>query len=213
MSNNPGLSALLKELESIPSGAILGEVRKSILGLLEKTWQQLLGSGETSMESGKIWRAENLHWEPPVLSFTIERHGGTVLGSTRGGLHDWFVDLKEGTARCVQGRHRQLTPNIPRPDVKPIAGRVCEAVQQGQASQSDLVSNGIIVWKSDDEVWINHGRLISGSGYAQTVADRRRRFRKQLTDRMKALGWDFVEVKRSMIFKRAVRATPDEKMP
>ena len=210
MIHNDSLSALLKELESITPGPISGSDRQRILSLLEKSWHQLRGADETSMEPWKIGRAEGLRWNPPVLSFTIERHGATVRGSTRAELQDWIVDLKEGTARCMQGRYRQLTPTSPRLDVKPIAASVCEAVQQGKGSQSDLVRDGIIVWKGDDEVWINHGRLILGSGYEQTVASRRRRFRKELTDRMKSLGWNFVGVQRSMIFEKATRGATDE---
>ena len=57
------------------------------------------------------------------------------------------------------------------------AARVCEAVQQGPSSDCDLVKLGILVWKSDDEIEVKHGRLVPGEGYQQTVTvtDRRRR--------------------------------------
>jgi hypothetical protein len=30
-----------------------------------------------------LGRMEEVVWEPPILSFTVERHGGTVQGSSR----------------------------------------------------------------------------------------------------------------------------------
>ena len=54
--------------------------------------------------------------------------------------------------------------------MKAIAARVCEAVQQGPSSDCDLVKLGILVWKSDDEIEVKHGRLVPGEGYQQTVA-------------------------------------------
>jgi len=154
------------------------------------------------MKDWKVSRAEDLSWDPPVLSFTIERHGATVLGSSRGELHEWRVDLHEGTAHCERRRYRQLTPTAPRLDVKPIAVRVCDAVQQGPASNCDLVKKGIVVWNGDNQVSIKHGALIPGGGPQQTVAGQRRRFRSELTDRMKALGWQLVSVERLMLFKK-----------
>src|SRR5262245_1636203 len=124
----------------------------------------------------------------------IERHGATVLGSTRAELHRWSVDMHQQTARCEQGSYRQLLPTAPRLDVKPIAARVCEAVQQGPASDCDLVKSGILVWKSDEEVEVKHGRLVPGGGYQQTVEGRRKRFRKQLRERMQIIGWGLLSV-------------------
>jgi hypothetical protein len=64
------------------------------------------------------------------------------------------------------------------------------------------VKKGIVVWNGDNQVSIKHGALIPGGGPQQTVAGRRRRFRSELTDRMKALGWQLVSVQRLMLFKK-----------
>ena len=125
------------------------------------------------MTSFKLFRAENLHWDPPVLSFTIERHGATVLGSTRAELHEWKINMETLTAYFYKGRYRQLMLKSKKLDVKPIAARVCEAVQQGPASKSPLVQKGIVVWTGSDNVSIKHGALISGDNQ-QTIASRRR---------------------------------------
>jgi len=165
--------------------------------LLANCWHELEGAGETAMQARKLDRAEDVSWNPPVLSFTIERHGATVLGSSRAELHQWSVDMHQRTARCERGRYRQLLPTAPRLDVKAIA-----AVQQAPSSECDLVKSGILVWKSDEEIEVKHGRLVPGEGYQQTVAGRRRRFRKQLTERMQTIGWGLLSVQRSMTFRK-----------
>jgi hypothetical protein len=64
---------------AIPSGgtgliSYPPSARQSASGEMQK------GADETSMEAWKIRRAEDLSWNPPHLSFTIERHGPTVHG-------------------------------------------------------------------------------------------------------------------------------------
>jgi hypothetical protein len=170
--------------------------------LLAGCWDELGGTDETGMKAWKLDRAEDVSWNPPVLSFTIERHGATVLGSTRAELHRWSVNVEEGTADCERGRYRQIWRAAPKLDVRPIAARVCEAVQLGPASDCDLVKEGVIDWEADDLVSIKHGMLIPDDTYQQTVAGRRRRFRKQLEERMLSIGWRSESVKRSMTFRR-----------
>ena len=194
--------ALLNELNDGPQGAIRGAARDKIIRLLAHCWQDLEGADETSMKDWKLDRLEDLSWNPPVLSFTIERHGGTVLGSTRAELHEWTVNLNLATAHCAPGGYRQLVPVAPRLDVKSIAARVCDTVQQGQASNCDFVKQGIVVWHGSDHVSIKHGALIPRGGYQQTVAGRRRRFRNELMKRMTTFGWQLVSAQRSMKFKK-----------
>jgi hypothetical protein len=173
------LRSLLEELRNTPHGAIEGHAKYKVMHLLANCWDELEGAGETAMQARKLDRAEDVSWNPPVLSFTIERHGATVLGSSRAELHRWSVDMHERTARCEPGRYRQLRPTAPR-----------------------LVKLGILVWKSDDEIEVKHGRLVPGGGYQQTVAGRRRRFRKQLTERRQTIGWGLLSVQRSMTFRK-----------
>jgi hypothetical protein len=44
-------------------------------------WADLEGASDEAMEPWKLGRMENPEWLPPVLTFVVERHGGTVLGS------------------------------------------------------------------------------------------------------------------------------------
>ena len=188
--------SLLDALENT-AGTISDDLKPRIVSLLAQCWNELTGSHETAMEAFKLERAEELSWDPPILSFTIERHGGTVQGSSRAELHRWSINLQEATGSCEQGGYRQLTPPARRLDVRSIVEQTCEAVQLGPASTSDVIE-----WKSADEISIRHGALIPDNGPKQTVAGRRRRFQRELQDRMESIGWKLVAVQRSMIFRR-----------
>jgi hypothetical protein len=198
----PSIQALSDELSNTPRGAIQDAARDKIIGLLAHCWHDLQGADETSMKDCKLTRAEDLSWMPPVLSFTIERHGATVLGSTRAELDEWTVNLNLMTASCARSGYRQLTLAAPRLDVKPIAARVCDAVQQGQASNCELVGQGIVAWHGSDHVSIKHGALIPSDGYQQTIKGRRLRFRNELTNMMEALGWKLERVGKSLKFRK-----------
>jgi hypothetical protein len=196
------LQTLLNELKDTPPGPIDATAYDKIINLLAACWGGLKGANDTSMEPWKLDRAEDLSWNPPCLTFTVERHGATMLGSSRAELQTWSVDLQLGAARCWSGRYRQLSPTASRLDVKPIAARVREAVQQGPAASCALVKDGIVVWNGNNQLSIKHGALIPGGGYEQTVAGRRRRFRNELERLMKDIGWEFVDVKRTMQFRK-----------
>src|SRR5947208_12462125 len=56
-------------------------VTDALVRLLQGCWHNLQGSGETRMAAWKLERIEQVRWDPPVLSFVVERHGAAVLGS------------------------------------------------------------------------------------------------------------------------------------
>ncbi len=62
------------------------------------------------MHAGKLGRMEDVRWEPPVLSFRIERHGAMGVGSTRAELQNWRVDfdLKPAQCECSRGYRQAL---------------------------------------------------------------------------------------------------------
>jgi hypothetical protein len=58
-----------------------------LVNLLAAAWDDLSIARGSGMEPDKLYdRMEKVHWEPPLLLFVIERHGGTVQGSTRAEL-------------------------------------------------------------------------------------------------------------------------------
>jgi hypothetical protein len=62
--------------------------------LLAASWDEFTGDAG-GMEGDKLLgRIEDVTWQPPKFTFTIERHGGTLMGSTRAELQDWEVTSK-----------------------------------------------------------------------------------------------------------------------
>jgi hypothetical protein len=145
-----------------------------------------------------------LKWNPPILSFTVERHGAAVLGSTRAERQYWSVDLVKRTATATTSGYKQLRPQaapITKKDMERIAERVCEAVQDGPNSASEYVQTRIIEWRGPDRVLVKHAELIPATN-KQTALGRRKRFRPVLKEKMRALGWNLVGVTPWMTFAK-----------
>lgn len=174
-----------------PPAPLLRAFHDELFKLVVASWHEFSGSGDTSMEPWKISRErpEEVSWNPPRLSFVIDRHGGTALGSSRAERQQWTLDLERRTARHGQIGFRQLRPNAPKLDVKSLADGVCKAVQEGPSSASPLVSDGVIVWKSDAELTVFHGKIVTGD-FQRTVSGRRKRFIAELRMTMQAIGWE-----------------------
>jgi hypothetical protein len=198
------MEKLISFLSSVPLGPIPATMCDEIFNLVVASWDNFSGSGETSMGAWKIQRddgPEDVIWDPPCLSFVIERHGGTVLGSIRADRQRWTLNLESRTAGHLTIGFRQLRPNAPKLDVKPLADNVCKAVREGPSSASRLVSNDIVVWRSEDEVRVYHGKIVGGE-YPQAISGRRKRLRADLKTKMKVIGWDLVSVGQWLTFRR-----------
>jgi len=91
------LDVLRKYLKTLKPGVIKNtyELEKK----LRNCWHELKGGDITNMDGYKILnRMERTKWNPPILSFTIERHGAMVGGSSRAELQLWNVDIEKGEA-------------------------------------------------------------------------------------------------------------------
>jgi hypothetical protein len=86
-----GAEELRQYLKSLASGKV--ERKSYLVELLAACWEQIPGSGLEGMTKDKLARIESVEWTPPIPSFVIERHGATVMGSKRGALHCWTIDL------------------------------------------------------------------------------------------------------------------------
>ena len=165
------ISELRAFLKKQPPGRILETYR---LGqLLSYCWHEFEGSSETSMKGDKLFRIEDPEWHPPILSFSIERHGPTVRGSKRASLYEWVVNVENRTVSIVRERKRQLVPNAKRLDVELIAKQVADAILSGRNDERLKIM-------SDGRLKIEIGRVIPETN-ARTTLTRRRRFRKALT--------------------------------
>ena len=195
---------LSRVLNGVPAGAIPASISDELFRYVVASWNEFSGSRITKMDALKILRDDGpaeVTWYPPRLSFVIERHGGTVLGSTRAEKQQWTMNLEKRTADQMQIGHHQLHPNAPKLDVNPLANGVCKAVQEGPSSHSRLVSEGIIVWKNNDELTVFHGKIVRG-GYPRTVSGRRKRFTADLKSKMERVGWNLVLQGRGLTFKK-----------
>jgi hypothetical protein len=107
--DKPKMSALHELLNSVTPDEVL-DLPDFDTALVE-LWPKLKGAYQGGMRPHELLlRMEDPSWEPPYLRFVIERHGGTVLGSTQATLQHWEVNLDEMTAEIVKTGHRQLAP-------------------------------------------------------------------------------------------------------
>ncbi|NHN38953.1 hypothetical protein G8764_16715 [Pseudomaricurvus alcaniphilus] len=169
-------------LSEMDPGVLAGENNSMALSGLKNTWDLIPGSEESSTTSDKLHRAEKLTWEPPILSFTLERHGGTVNGSSRAELHHWEIDTSNFRAKISKRGSRQLEPTAPRFYAKACAEKVANLILKGE-------NHEYLTWKTEHEwVIINIGKVIPES-FPRTTSGRRKRFRDELGKIMVSKGW------------------------
>ena len=158
-------------LDELGPGRIEKEQDRAALeGHLALAWDDLAGAGEAGMEPWKVDRMEDPDWSPPLLIFTIERHGAMQFGGTRATLQRWTLDLDRATAHHEEHGYRQVRPSAPRIDVQRIADELA----------------GHIIERIDDErlEWSfgrRRVRILIGKalppGLKQTTTSRRTRLR------------------------------------
>lgn len=200
-----GLEKLAAQLQDLSAGPVSGSAKMDITRLLSDCWNEFGGAADSRMAYWKIIRDEGpqrMMWSPPRLSFTIERHGGIVQGSTRAEKQEWVLDIEKKTARQEIIGFRQVYPRARVLNVNAIADDVCKAVLGGPGVESPLASQGVLFWTADSEIVLKHAKLIPNDGFQQTIAGRRKRFRTDLESKMDALGWELIATGRSLTFKR-----------
>lgn len=99
------MQELLEYLASLHPGTVSELAKLEVL--LAVCWEELDGGSDEGMSGDKLHgRMEGVAWQPPILKFRIERHGGTALGSTRADVHDWTVDVNQRSASLSVTGHR-----------------------------------------------------------------------------------------------------------
>src|SRR5208337_4181042 len=107
VDDTPAVKQLKGHLTELPPGEVA--VPGALIALLTGCWHELHGGAVEGMKTSKLARMENVRWDPPILSFQLERHGALALGSTRAELQVWRVDLYTNRATCAKSRsYRQL---------------------------------------------------------------------------------------------------------
>ncbi len=152
--------------------------------LLAAAWGELSGD-DGGMEGYKLLnRMENVSWEPPYLSFRIERHGGTVLGSTRAEIQHWTVDVEAKTAALVKSGRRQLLPPARPYPMKGVVTEVIDAIRNGNPDDR-------IEWDGSNKVKLKTGEVFpNGSAFRMTLAARRKAFRSLVAAVLIREGWE-----------------------
>ena len=184
------LGDLKEYLAGISSGRITDV--DTVVDLLASIWPDLPGSDEHAMASRKLARAEALKWEPPHLSFIIERHGGTVMGSTRAELQKWTLNVSTGAVDCDElNSYRQLAARDAPLRVGPLAEEIAKAICKSRDDPR-------LKWFPDRRsVRVLVGDFITGQ-FKQTEEGRRKRFRLALEERLKPAGWQRVPYRRGL---------------
>ena len=176
------MESLRRILSAAPQGPLVDEVSGAVLQALAACWDEIAGASETEMAAYKLDRATGLSWEPPLLSFEIDRHGGIVGGgSSRAERQRWTVDIAAASASQVVFGYRQVRPNSPKLDVQPIAAAIAEAVQGGN-------DHPHIKWRADGSARLLPSAAIP-PGPKQTQTNRRKRLRAALNELL-GDGWE-----------------------
>ena len=191
------LEALRAFLKSLAPGVLSDDDAGHAEGLLEASWGHLDGSSNGGMKREKLsGRTEQMRWDPPELSFVIERHGAIVGGdSSRAELQHWGVDIDSGTARFGSGGYRRIRPNDARLDVTAVASKVAKHIREQRSAP-------FLQWRSDTEVCVIVGTLITANN-RQTLAGRRKRFRVALDEQIAPIGWRQKGSGTHLVYQRA----------
>ena len=182
-------------LSNMPPGHLSNGDCLQVLAELSQCWESIPGSEVESTAADKLRRAEEVCWTPPILSFTLERHGGTVLGSSRASLHYWEVDTEQPEARIVKTSARQLSPKAQVMDIDAKANEIATLILNG-------VDDRRVTWLEDRQrVQVNIGEVIPETN-PQTTQGRRKRFRAILESLMSEANWTRQDVGNKIGFRR-----------
>ncbi len=184
MSDNNCL-AFKQLMSKIPEGkiedqAVSGEIETALYGV----WH-LLDTGQVGgMRPGKLLgRLERIEWQPPILTFVVERHGATVMGSVYAELQNWQVNVVECTATLGEGKKRLVGARQPPLKVEPLVMKIVELIAMCQEDDR-------LKWaKGKQRVQIQIGKIIPDDAAQQTLQGRRRRFSKLLEETLAEMGW------------------------
>jgi len=186
MKNND-FAAFKKFMLKIPKGKVDASHAASnkIASELSCVWSSFDAADDGGLSPEKLHgRMEEIEWNPPILTFKIERHGGTAKGSVYAELQNWVVNIEEHTVKWTDGGQRIVGERKPRLDVGPLVAEVAKLIAKG--SKDDR-----LIWKQNgQQVQIRIGGVIPGDGIAKaTLTGRRNRFSKRLEEILDESGW------------------------
>lgn len=178
---------LRDHLIAVPNGKI--KDTSKVDSLLAQCWDDLAGK-QGGMSAEKLFnRTEDMEWNSPILTFRIERHGGTVFGSAYAELQYWMVNVETGIAKVAEiNSKRRVKPLQPSLDVNPIAEEIVGLILAGTNDER-------LKWYGDAKVRISISKIIPNlSAPKQTIAGRRKRLGKAIEARLKQHGREKVGI-------------------
>lgn len=178
--NGEPFKRLSAALSGLQPGPVDGSDRHRILAALADAWPHLPGSGEGKMTADKLDRAEQMSWEPSVLSFRIERHGGTVAGSVYAELVDWKVDTKAWVAVAAEGPRRLVRARQKALDIEPMVIAILDAIDEGASSP--------LVHREASVVIVKLAGMFKGD-VKKTRESRNQRLKKAMFELARERGW------------------------
>ena len=188
-----------------PTKSFSHETHLKLVEMLKDSWGHLDGSDAEGMRAQKIDRIEELHWDPPLLRITIERHGSTAMGSTRAELLEWTVNVKEGTASCTRSGFRQLEPMAKALKIAPVVEELVQLIEEGSQDQrlkwfGDGQRVTVSYRKAIDTAEVQQGVV---SEYKQTKQGRSKRLSEALRAELEKRGWRLLSRHRPNTYEKA----------
>ena len=176
------LETLRQKLTTFPEGSISEARKEEVLNCLSLCWNELPSAKDTSMQAYKLNRMESPGWQPPCLTFEIERHGAASFGSKKAEMQIWSVNVETGEVSHEQKGYRMLEKRDPPLKVEPLADEIRDIIKHG-------VEDKRLKWYSADKVKLEIANIIPDNAAKQTVSGRRKRFSKALQERLVKDGW------------------------
>lgn len=174
---------LVEYFNALQPGKIQGN--EHLEKLVWDCWHEFKGSDETKMDGYKILhRMEKAFWNPPIFSFTIERHGATVGNSVWADIQRWALNLASKEAHCETMDRRMVSKMDSRLDVNSIAQEVADLILKHSIDDR-------LKWNRSGTVRVQVGKIIPETK-KETTAGRRKKFRKALTEIIGEFGWQEV---------------------
>lgn len=162
-------------------GPVDAELEDQIMQILSADWDGISGATAAAMNSGKLDRREDMSWDPPNLSFRIERHGGMAFGSTRAELQRWTANLDTGEVRCSADGYRQLRERAAVFKHDQVASELLSSVAMGRGGEG-------INFLSPSRVEVTLKAFLP-PGAKETMNGRRRRLKQAIIQQAKRIGW------------------------
>ena len=153
-------------------------------------WENIPGNDVSSMTSLKLSRISDTTWDPPILTFEIERHGGFVQGSSKSEVQMWAYNTDTQSLSANVIGYRQTNPLGNRVATTRLALDIFQSIMKTEDKDG-------LEWQQDGTIRVSVPIILpAGDSPKQTIDGRRRRFREELAKRMTDAGW--TEIKRDV---------------